>query len=111
MPKFAINTIKYGESYILNICDENLVSKTLKEGNISIYIDPRYYMNRLVDESEVLGYISAAGILNLVGPMSVELVLRAGLGCRDAVKLIQGVPFLIVYKFKYSDSRISHNEP
>lgn len=107
MYRLAINSIRYEDSYILNMCDEELLSRTLKEEDVSIYIDPRYYMNRLVDEPEARGYLAGAAVLNLVGRRSVELTLGAGLGNSEAVKTIQGVPFLIVYKFKYSGSRIS----
>ncbi len=96
---FIINVKASGEYKVLNVIDEELIGKRLKEGDFSLYLDPRYFSGERVYEVQLRDLILNNSIINLVGKRSVDVALKMGFGAKDAVRVIDGVSFLIIYKF------------
>ncbi len=42
-----------------------------------------------------------SSIINLAGKRAVEIALANKMAAEQAVRLIEGVPFLMIYKFSY----------
>lgn len=97
--KFVINIKSNGEISVLNICDQDVLGKVLKDGSLEIYVDPKYFGGTEAGPEDVIGLLKKHSIINLVGNASVDLAIRAGFGNKLAVRKIQGVDFLMVYKF------------
>ncbi len=97
--KFIVNIKSNGRISVLNICDSDVLGTVLKEGSLNIYIDPKYFGGKEVDSEEAVDLFKRYSIINLVGNGCVALAIEAGFGNRLAVKKIQGVDFLMVYKF------------
>jgi hypothetical protein len=83
---------------MLNICDEDLLGKVLKKDKLQINISKSYYGQRLVDEVEAETLMRDSSILNLVGKHTIEMSINLKIGSRQGVKVIDEVPFLIVFK-------------
>ena len=96
---FIINVKASGDYKVLNVIDEELVGRRLVEGDFSLYLDPRYFSGERVYETQLRDLLLNNSIINLVGKRSVDVALRMGFGAKDAVRVIDGVSFLIIYKF------------
>lgn len=84
---------------MLNICDAELVGKTLRQSDLEIRITKSYYEDRIVDEREAELLLRNSSIINMAGKKTIDLSIKMGVGSAKGVKEIEGVPFLIVFKF------------
>ena len=96
---FSVRSIAWNNSAVVNVCDAELVGKTLSEGNLKMHISKDFFGGELVEEDEVVKIIRDSAILSLAGVRSVNVALANKLGSPQAVREIQGVPFLMIYKF------------
>lgn len=95
--RFFVKTANYQSSSMLNICDEDLLERTLKKDKLEIKISKNYYGQRLVDETEAQHLMKNSSIINIAGKESVEMSINLKIGSRTAVKTIEDVPFLIIF--------------
>ena len=95
---FAVRQTDYQKNPMLNICDAELLGKTIVEGELNMHISESYYGERFVDEEEAQALLKNSTIINLVGDETISLSLGLGIGSENAIKKISGVPFLIVFK-------------
>jgi hypothetical protein len=84
---------------MLNICDAELVGKTVRQSDLEITITKSYYGDRIVDEKEAESLLRTSSIINMVGQRTIDLSIKIGIGTAKGVKEIEGIPFLIVFKF------------
>ena len=83
---------------MLNICDPELVNKTVHDGNTKIKINPNYYAERDVDEHEAKTLLEKCTSINMVGEKTISLATSLGIGSEKSIRRIEGIPFLIVFK-------------
>ena len=95
---FSTKVISASGNLMLNICDPELVDKTLHDGNIKIKINPNYYADTNVDEHEAKNLLTKCNSINMVGEKTISLATSLGLGSEKSVRRIEGVPFLILFK-------------
>jgi hypothetical protein len=84
---------------MLNICDAELVGRTFNKSDLTINISKNYFAERIVEENEAEQLLKNASIINMVGKETIALSVRIGIGSAKGVKEIDGVPFLLVFKF------------
>jgi hypothetical protein len=84
---------------MLNICDVDLVGRIVKQSDLEINISQSYYAERIVEEQEAEMLLKNSSIINMVGRQTIDLSIRIGIGSAKGVKEIEGVPFLLVFKF------------
>jgi hypothetical protein len=96
---FAVRTTTYQQHLMLNICDANLVGKTLTKSDFSLNISRSYFAERFVDKTEAEDLLKKYSIINMVGKETISLSVNLGIGSTKGVKEIDGVPFLLVFKF------------
>ena len=96
---FAVRSMNYQHNRMLNICDAELVGRTLNKSDVTINISKSYFAERIVEENEAEQLLKSASIINMVGKETIALSVRVGVGSTKGVKEIDGVPFLIVFKF------------
>ncbi|MBT3474223.1 MAG: DUF424 family protein [Thaumarchaeota archaeon] len=95
---FSTKVISASGNLMLNICDPELVGKTLHDGNTKIKINSNYYAERDVDEHEAKNLLTKCNSINMVGEKTISLATSLGLGSEKSVRRIEGVPFLILFK-------------
>jgi hypothetical protein len=83
---------------MLNICDEDLLGKVIKKDKLQINISKSYYGQQLVERDEAEKLMKDSSILNLVGKQTIDMSIELKIGTRQGVKVIDDVPFLIVFK-------------
>ena len=94
-----VNIIK---SYRITIaiCDSELIGKYFEEGDFQLDVKEKFFKGEEMSEDEVgelMSKMSAEdATFNIVGEKSVGLALKSGLVSEEAVKKIQGIPFILV---------------
>jgi hypothetical protein len=83
---------------MLNICDADLLGRTLNRGNFTLKISEKYYAQKVVEKEEAKDLLRRANNINMVGKEIISLSTNIGIGSQEGVKEIDGVPFLLVFK-------------
>ena len=96
---FSVRTAEYKGTILVNICDEELVEKTVTEGELKVHLSKEFYSGEVVDTGEALRLIRTCSIVNLAGTRSVALAVDNSVGAPEAIREIEEVPFLMIYKF------------
>lgn len=96
--RFFVRTSNYQNSKMLNICDEDLLGKVIKKDKLQINISKSYYGQQLVEREEAEKLMKDSSIINLVGKQTIDMSIELKIGTRQGVKVIDDVPFLIVFK-------------
>ena len=95
---FSARLIRHKVSNMLNICDKELVGKTLNRDNFRLKISEEYYAEKIVEKEEARDLLQKSDNINMVGKEIIDLSVNMGIGSLKGVKVIDGVPFLIVFK-------------
>lgn len=100
--RYALRTIRYQNSLMVNVCDLSLIDKQIQHGDITIDIKKNYWMDKVADESEIESYLKKSSISNLAGKSTVDKAIELNLAKRSSVKYFSDVPFLMIYRFRQS---------
>ena len=95
---FSARLIRHKDANMLNICDKDLLGKTLNRDDFSLKISEEYYAEKVVEKEEARDLLQKSDNINMVGKEIIDLSVKMGIGSQDGVKVIDGVPFLIVFK-------------
>ena len=95
---FSARVINYQNTRMLNICDTNLLGRTLNRDNFSLKISEKYYAEKVVEREEASDLLKESNNINMVGKDIISLSIDIGIGSKDGIKVIDGIPFLIVFK-------------
>jgi hypothetical protein len=103
--RFCVKLITSGDIRMANICDAEILNKTISEGNLVMHISPDYFGEEVVGLDEALKIVEETPILNLAGNNIVSKVIEANFASPRAVREIGCVKFLMVFKFKHTQSK------
>ena len=95
---FSARVIKHKNTRMLNICDADLLGMTLNRDNFSLKISEKYYAEKTVEKEEAKDLLQKSDNINMVGKEIIDLSVNMGIGSQEGIKVIDGVPFLIVFK-------------
>ena len=95
---FSARLIKHKNTHMLNICDSDLIGKTLKRDNFSLKIKEEYYADKIVEKEEAKDLLKGSDNINMVGKKIIDLSVDMGIGSEGGINVIDGIPFLIVFK-------------
>ena len=79
-------------------CDEDLMGKTFREGNLRLSLETGFYGTSLLGLGEAMILLERADILNLVGRNVVDAAIHGGIVHPEAVISIAGVPHVQVMR-------------
>ncbi|WP_420546037.1 DUF424 domain-containing protein [Nitrosopumilus sp.] len=96
--QFSIRVTNYQQNQMLNICDSDLIGKTVIGNDLTMDITNNYYGEKIVTKDEAKTLLQNSSIINMVGKETISLSLELGIGSKDGVKIISDIPFLIVFK-------------
>ena len=94
-----MRTAEFKGTILVNMCDEELVGKTVEEGTLKVHLSKEFYSGEVVDKGEALRLIRTCSVINLAGARSVSLAVENRVGAPEAVREIDEIPFLMIYKF------------
>jgi hypothetical protein len=96
--QFSVRIIEYQKNTMLSICDADLLGKKIIQDELTMHISESYYGERFVERGEAKDLLKNSSIINMVGKETVSLSIDLGIASKNGVKVISGVPFLIVFK-------------
>ena len=96
--QFSVKVTEYQKNSMLNICDADLLGKNVSQNELTVTISKSYYGDQIIEEDEAKKLLQNSSIINMVGKNTISLSLKLGIGSKNGVKKISGVPFLIVFK-------------
>ena len=77
---------------IVALCDKELIGKKLRDGNLRLNVNPRFYKGELADTDSIKDAFKIATIANIVGEKSIALALKEGVIKKENIIRISGVP-------------------
>ena len=95
--QFSVRIADYQKNTMVNMCDAELMGKSVVDGELKIHISERYYGEQLVDKDEAMSFLKSASMMNLVGKDTISLAIGLGLGSESGIKIISDIPFLIIF--------------
>ena len=98
-PQYYVRKMRYQGSLMINICDENLLGKTIKDELVNIEVT-RDFFNELMNEEEIQYLLKRCSIANLIGERVIRKTLKLGLAKKESIKVISDIPFLMIYTFQ-----------
>ena len=96
--QFSARVINSQNNKIVNMCDPDLLGKTVVDGDLNLTISKDYYGEKIIDESEARILLENSTSINMVGENTISFSIGLGIGSKNAVKKINDIPFLIVFK-------------
>lgn len=97
--RYIMRLIRHEGNMMVNICDEELLGKTLKGKGLEMHISESFFGNQKIYLKEALDIIQKSHSINLVGTRIVEQTLQANLASKLSVKEIGSTLFLMIIKF------------
>ena len=95
---FSARLVNQQNMSMLNICDYELLGKTVTNHGLKIEINQTYYGKKKIDDVEAKYLLKKSTSVNMVGKQIISLSVSLGVGTLNGVKEIDGIPFLIVFK-------------
>ena len=83
---------RYGNRYVVAVCDEDLIGKRLKDDKYDITVSERFYKGDKISEEKLIIILKEAINVNLIGEKSIEAGIKAGVIKKENVVKIKGVP-------------------
>ena len=80
-------------------CDERLLNKIVKEGNLRIEINERFYGGTLMEIEQAIEILIRASYFNIVGANIIEKAIANGILPKEGVRTINGIPMAIKMMF------------
>ncbi|ASJ03343.1 hypothetical protein A3L09_08770 [Thermococcus profundus] len=77
---------------VVAACDEELLGKTFREGELKLEVKERFYKGDLVEEDALEGLLSEATIANLTGERCVSKAVELGYVDEKRILRVEGVP-------------------
>ncbi|NJE07066.1 DUF424 domain-containing protein [Thermococcus sp. M39] len=90
--KIYVKVYRVQGEILLAACDEELLGKTFREGELKLEVKERFYKGELRDIEDLERLLEEATIANLVGERCVNKAIELGYVSEDRVLYIQGVP-------------------
>ncbi len=86
---YKIHETKFGT--LIAACDKELSGKTLKDKNIEVFVNPRFYGGEEIGE-EILNLVKQSKDGNVIGKKIVKLLLKNNIISKKSVIKIEGIP-------------------
>ena len=96
--QFSVKITDYQKNQMLNICDIDLLGKNIVQDQLNMTISKSYYGQKIIEDEEAKSLLKSSAVINMVGKNTISLSLELGVGSENGVKIVGGVPFLIVFK-------------
>jgi hypothetical protein len=98
---FAVRRINYQGAFMVNICDKELIGTKVSEGKLEVNISKDYFGEQVVGEEDAAKLLTSCSVANLVGKRIVGKAVGMKLASKLSVRMISGVPFLMIFKFMH----------
>ena len=91
---FSARLINHKDTCMLNICDTELLGRTLNRGSFTLKISEKYYAERVIEKEEAKELLKKSNSINMAGKEIISLSTSIGVGSQAGVKEINGIPYI-----------------
>lgn len=77
---------------VLAVCDEDILGKTLEEGDLYFEVKTEFYKGEKMSESEVKNLLKNSPNYNLIGKEIIKLAVEIGVIDKEQIIKIKGIP-------------------
>jgi len=85
---------------MIDICDLELVGLKLEKDSLTIHLTKEYFQQQVIENNQAGELLKNCTIANLVGTRIVRQAIDMKMAKEVSVKKIDGVPFLMIFKFQ-----------
>ena len=89
---FRVKVHRRGGDVLIAACDDGLIGRTLREGELRLEVSEEFYGGDRGAEDLLVNRLSAATVANLVGEEVCRIAAEHDFIDRDCVVVIEGVP-------------------
>ena len=89
---------RIGKDIMVAVCDEDLLGKKFRDGNLKLEINEKFYGGRLVPIEEGVKAVKEATIANVVGEKIINELKKEKLVIEEAIIRIAGIPHVQIVK-------------
>jgi len=90
--KIYVKVYRVQGEVLVAACDEELLGKTFREGELKLEVKERFYKGELREVEDLKSLLEEATIANLTGERCVSKAIELGYVDPERVLKIQGVP-------------------
>src|SRR6185503_4666548 len=98
---YAARSTRYQGAVMIDICDLELIGKSLEQNGLVINLTKEYYQQEIISQTLAEDILQKCSIANLVGDRIVGHAISMKIAKEASIKRISGVPFLMIYKFQH----------
>jgi len=81
-----------GSELLVAVCDQELVGRSFKDGELHLTVSERFYKGEEATEEDVIGSLRHATIANLVGRRAIQCALDHKFIDETSIIVVDGVP-------------------
>lgn len=93
-----LNVHKRGRDIVVAACDDELLDKTFRGGELKLHVSKVFYGGETCCEEELLAALRRCTSANLVGEKVIAIAIEAGFIQRSCIIYIGEVPHAQLYK-------------
>jgi len=93
-----LNVHKRGKDMVVAACDEAILDKTFRGGELKLHVSKRFYGEETCNEAELIAALRTCTSANLVGEEVIGVAIKAGFIEKESVIYIGEVPHAQLYK-------------
>jgi len=90
--KIYVKIYRIQEEVLVAACDEELLGKTFREGELKLEVKERFYKGELREVEELESLLEKATIANLTGERCVRKAIELGYVDEKRVLYVQSIP-------------------
>lgn len=80
-------------------CDEDLLNKVFKEGNLQIEISDHFFGGNLINLDDAINILKQAPCFNIVGDIIINKAIDSQILPKEGVRKINGIPMAMKMMF------------
>ena len=97
---YAARATRYQGAVMIDICDLELIGKSLEQNGLVISLTKEYYQQEIIGPTRAEEMLQKCAIANLVGDKIIGHAISMKMAKEASIRRISGVPFLMIYKFQ-----------
>lgn len=98
---FYMKVYNVEDKTMVAVCDEEILGKVFREGNVVLDIAPTFYGGEKVGIEEIIEMISTADVVVLSGRRIVDELAKRGLVLKEYALVVEGQPHIQIIKGVY----------
>jgi len=80
-------------------CDEDLLNKVFKEGNLRIEVSDHFFGGNLINLDDAINILKQASYFNIIGEVIINKAIDSYIFPKEGVRNINGIPMAMKMMF------------